>query len=76
MTWYRPPNSHVDVFNHFEQIVERIDSEGKELYILNDLNCDVSAENKNNNTKLLMNIVNDYNLGSTNYATNSHYFLN
>ena len=56
------PNFHVDIFNNFEKIVERIDSEDKELYILGDLNCDVSAENKNNNTKSLRNIVNDYNL--------------
>ena len=33
-TWYRPPNSPPERFNEFENVIDKIDAESKELYIL------------------------------------------
>ena len=33
-TWYRPPHSHTEIFNSFEQIIDKIDAEDSEVYIL------------------------------------------
>ena len=40
-TWYRPPNSSIDLFNKFENILRLIDIEEKESIIVGDLNCDL-----------------------------------
>ena len=40
-TWYRPPNSPIDLFNNFESILRLIDIEEKESIILGDMNCDL-----------------------------------
>ena len=40
-TWYRPPNSSIDLFNKFENILRLIDIEEKESIILGDLNCNL-----------------------------------
>ena len=42
-TWYRPPGSFFDIFHRFEKLVDKIDSEYKDFYLLGDLNCDVPA---------------------------------
>ena len=41
-TWYRPPNSELDIFNNFELFLFKCDVENKELIIVGDLNCDVN----------------------------------
>ena len=41
-TWYRPPNSELDIFNNFELFLFKCDMENKELIIVGDLNCDVN----------------------------------
>ncbi len=41
-TWYRPPNSELDIFNNFELFPFKCDMENKELIIVGDLNCDVN----------------------------------
>ena len=38
-TWYRPPNSQPERFNEFEIVIDKIDAENKELFILGDVNC-------------------------------------
>ena len=40
-TWYRPPSSSQDIFNRFEILVDKIDSENNDFYLLGDLNCDM-----------------------------------
>ena len=40
-TWYRPPSSSQDIFSRFEILVDRIDSENNDFYLLGDLNCDM-----------------------------------
>ena len=39
MTWYRPPDSSIDLFRPFEELIGKLDSENIEYYILGDLNC-------------------------------------
>ena len=41
-TWYRPPNSDMDLFNECEIFFQRCDAESRELILVGDLNCDVS----------------------------------
>ena len=33
-TWYRPPNSPQDIFRQFESLVDKVDSEQKDFYLL------------------------------------------
>ena len=46
-TWYRPPNSLKDIFSRFEILVDKIDSENNDLYLLGDLNCDMLHNRSN-----------------------------
>ena len=59
-TWYRPPNSLVDIFRHFEALIGKLDSENVEYWVLGDLNCNINAHEPDNDTKLLLNIANEY----------------
>ena len=43
-TWYRPPNSPPERFNEFENVIDKIDAESKELYILGDVDCNLLPE--------------------------------
>ena len=61
-TWYRPPNSPAIAFTAFHDIIDKIDAENGELYLLRDINCDVSSESPNCNTTNLLNICNIFNL--------------
>ena len=61
-TWYRPPNSKTELFQHFEKFLELIDDEKKELVITGDLNCDFLQSNENQQTKKLIGIMNTFQL--------------
>ena len=37
-TWYRPPSSALNLFSLFQEIIDKIDGENSELYLLGDLN--------------------------------------
>jgi hypothetical protein len=41
-TWYRPPNSELDIFTNFELFLFKCDMENQELISVGDLNCDVN----------------------------------
>ena len=41
-TWYRPPNSHMNIFYYWAGFLSKCDNEDKELILIGDLNCDVS----------------------------------
>ncbi len=41
-TWYRPPNSHMNIFDYWASFLAKCDNEDKELILIGDLNCDVS----------------------------------
>ena len=38
-TWYKPPNSPQDIFRQFESLIDKVDSEQKDFYLLGELNC-------------------------------------
>lgn len=60
---YRPPNSNVDqFFNSLSTLIERLDHEDKELYILGDLNCNFIAEQKDHPTNKLIQLSEDFQL--------------
>jgi hypothetical protein len=64
-TWYRPPSSSQQLFTLFEEIIDKIDFENSELYLLGDLNCNLLSNTPNSNTSDLLNIFNIYNLSQT-----------
>ena len=52
--WYRPPDSSVEIFNNYEELVKKMDSENKEVILIGDFNCDWSQivnNNANSQTK-------------------------
>ena len=59
-TWYRPPNSPIDLFAKFENILRLIDIEEKESIIMSDLNCDLLHKDFDHMTKELNFITNFY----------------
>ena len=62
-TWYRTPNSPFELFSDFESFVGKLDAEGKEYYLMGDLNCNMLPSSLNNvNTQALLNITVVYNL--------------
>ena len=40
LSWYRPPSSAINAFNTLEQVLRFFESEGKEMILLGDTNCD------------------------------------
>ena len=61
-TWYRPPQSSPDLFSTFETIIDKIDAENLELYLMGDLNCNLLSEVVSNNSSHLLNIIDIYGL--------------
>ena len=59
-TWYRPPNSPIDLLANFENILRLIDIEEKESIIMGDLNCDLLHKDLDHMTKELNFITNLY----------------
>ncbi len=45
--WYKPPNTTLEIFNAFEDLITRMDSENKEIILLGDYNCDWSRLGSN-----------------------------
>ena len=60
--WYRPPRSSPDLFAVFERVVDKVDAENLELYLLGDLNCDLLPDSVNTNSSHLLNIMDIYGL--------------
>ena len=51
-TWYRPPNSSIELFNNFEAILNRLEDTNLEVSLAGDLNCNISSTSPDNSTKL------------------------
>ena len=66
-TWYRPPSSSQQLFTLFEEIIDKIDAENFELYLLGDLNCNLLSNTPNSNTSELLNIFDIYQSFSDNF---------
>ena len=60
VTWYRPPDSSVEIFTYFESLIGKIDAENVEFYVLGDLNCTLAAPQLDHN--LLSSIADVYSL--------------
>ena len=43
VSWYRPPSDLTDTFDKFEEVLKCLESEGKEIILLGDTNCDVTS---------------------------------
>jgi exonuclease III len=41
-SWYKLPNTTLEIFNAFEDLITRMDSENKKGILLGDYNCDWS----------------------------------
>ena len=52
-TWYRPPNSDMNLFNECEIFFHRCDTESRELILVGNLNCDVSKVSLDPHTRQL-----------------------
>ena len=61
-TWYRPPNSPSELFNEFEKVIDKIDAENKDLFLLGDLNCDFLSGSTTYSTYPLTNVFDIYGL--------------
>ena len=62
VTWYRPPESSVEIFSYFESLIGKIDAENVEFYVLGDLNCNLAAPQLDHNANLLSSIADVYSL--------------
>ena len=60
VTWYRP-EIPVELFDHVETLISRIDSENKECIIIGDTNCNLLSEFPDNSTKHLTKLLQTYN---------------
>ena len=43
-TWYRQPKASPELFDSYEELVKNMDSEGDEIILIGDFNCDLSLE--------------------------------
>jgi hypothetical protein len=62
ITWYRPPNSNINILNDFEKLLQEISDKNVDLIITGDLNCDMIATNPTHHTKKLSDLINEYQL--------------
>ena len=61
-TWYRPPNSPIELFEKFENNLHLMENENKDLVITGDFNCDLLSTNKDARTKKLTDLLDKYQL--------------
>ena len=61
-TWHRPPRSSPDLFTVFERVIDKIDPENLELYLLGDLNCNLLPGSVNANSSYVLNLMDIYGL--------------
>ena len=61
-TWYRPPNSEVDLFNNFELFLLKCDMEDKEMILMGNLNCDLKRSLPDQHTSKLLSLCSLYEL--------------
>ena len=62
ITWYRPPNSPVEILDKFEILIRNLEAEDKEYQIVGDLNCNLLDVQNNANSRRLMDIMDVYQL--------------
>ena len=55
-TWYKPPNSPLDLFNDFENLIGEIDGSNRELYLVGDMNTNLLTGIADSNSSKLINV--------------------
>ena len=60
-SWYRPPNSLIDLFSNIDSLLARLDSENVEHYLMGDMNCDLLSS-ENIYARALLNVTDIYGL--------------
>ena len=53
---YRPPNTSVETFSKIEKLIQQVNNENKEFYLLGDLNCNL-LDSSLSNVKTLQEIM-------------------
>ena len=61
-TWYRTPDSTVEKFDDFKNLLEKFDSENLDYYLLGDVNCNVGASVLDHPTNVLTGITDLFDL--------------
>ena len=51
-SWYRPPNSLVELLKDFENFLRAVDLEEKETLLAGDIDCDLSMNSNDSNTSV------------------------
>ncbi|CAB3984582.1 Hypothetical predicted protein, partial [Paramuricea clavata] len=59
---FKPPDSNAEVFDLFEEFLQKAEAEHKELIILGDLNCDLYTNTASSSTKKLIELLDVYQL--------------
>ena len=59
-TWYRPPNSSVEIFDNFENFPYLAENENMDLIITGDFNCHLLATKPDIHTKKLLDLLDIY----------------
>ena len=62
IVWYRPPNSGVQVFEKFRNVLQKLDDMNCDYVILGDINCNMQPETRSWQTNKLLEIVDSFNL--------------
>ena len=62
MYWYRPPDSHNDIFDKVEHLLENVEVKNTDYILIGDLNCDLNKTPKAHHTNRLLRIAEEYEL--------------
>ena len=60
--WYRPPDSHNDIFDKVEHLLENVEDKNTDYILIGDLNCDLNKTPKAHHTNRLLRIAEEYEL--------------
>ena len=60
LSWYRPPNSCINVFNSIENVLQSVEARYCDYVLVGDLNCDLLHKTPSNNTIRLRNIAEEF----------------
>ena len=60
--WYRPPDSLIDTFDKFENLIEQVESKSLDYVLMGDVNCDLLKTPPSSQTYRLIRIVEDFDL--------------
>ena len=71
VSWYRPPNSPICIFDYYEELLVFLDNFHHDIIIMGDINCDIKKLPLTNNTKRLNEINTVFSLQQINVTTHT-----